>query len=100
METYQHQIREQVCNGKIRLKYCPTEDMLADIFTKESDLRNSKGSEDYVECAIKCQVRKSVEGMHSPQFTHAHRTQHVITTCVTLKHSRTFFFMYIFIVTV
>ena len=29
-----HFIREQVCNGKIRLIYCPTEDMLADLFTK------------------------------------------------------------------
>ena len=27
-------IREQVSNGKICLKYCPTEDILADLFTK------------------------------------------------------------------
>ena len=29
-----HFIREQVSDDKIRLKYCPTEDMLADLFTK------------------------------------------------------------------
>ena len=29
-----HFIREQVSNDKIRLKYCPTEDMLADLLTK------------------------------------------------------------------
>jgi len=29
-----HYIREQVNNGKICLKYCPTDDMLADILTK------------------------------------------------------------------
>ena len=36
----------------------------------------------------------SVEGMHSPQFVHAHRTQHVVTTRVRiLEHS----FVYVFI---
>ena len=29
-----HYIREQVNNDKIRLEYCPTEDMLADLLTK------------------------------------------------------------------
>ena len=29
-----HFVREQVSNGKIHLKYCPTEDMLADMLTK------------------------------------------------------------------
>ena len=29
-----HYIREQVSSGTIKLKYCPTDQMLADIFTK------------------------------------------------------------------
>ena len=40
-------------------------------------------------------AQQCVEGMHSPQFAHVHRTQHVITTRVrTLEHSS--LFMYIF----
>jgi len=29
-----HFIREQVNNGIVKLEYCPTEEMVADIFTK------------------------------------------------------------------
>ena len=85
-----HFIREQVSNSKILLKYCPTKDMLADLFTK------GIGSEKFERlrrlCGMCNQVsRRNVEGMHSPRFAHAHRTQHVTTTRVrTLEHSRTF----------
>ena len=61
----------------------------------ESDLKNSKGSEDYVKCAIKCQVRRSVEGMHSPQFAHVLRTElHVLELWNILEHNS---FVYVYI---
>ena len=92
-----HFIREQVSDDKIRLKYCPTEDMLADLFTKGIGSEKFERLEDCVECAIKCRVRRSVEGMHSPQFAHAHKTTRDHYTFWNSEHYRTFFSVYVFI---
>lgn len=57
--TKYHFIREQVANGKLEVKYCPTEDMIADILTKGlgkekfEKLRNLSG-------VGKCLLRRSV----------------------------------------
>jgi KUP system potassium uptake protein len=32
-----HSVRDKVKNGEYKIKYCPTNDMLADIFTKSLD---------------------------------------------------------------
>ena len=67
-----HFIQEQVNSGKIRLEYCPTEEMLADMLTK------GIGSEKFEKLRRLCgmcnqvSVRRSVNEMHSPQFAHAH----------------------------
>ena len=60
-----HFIREQIANGTICLKYCPTEDMLADLLTKGigpekfERLRMSYGM-----CKQES-MRRSVEEVHS-----------------------------------
>ena len=60
-----HFIREQIANGTICLKYCPTEDMLADILTKGI---GPEKFECHMEYANKSQVRRSVEEVHSLIF--------------------------------
>jgi KUP system potassium uptake protein len=32
-----HSVRDKIKNGEYKIKYCPTNDMLADIFTKSLD---------------------------------------------------------------
>ena len=91
-----HFIREQVSTKKIYLKYCQSEDMLADLLTKESAQTGSKDWESCVEWTFAYRVRRSVEVVHSQPTALTTRTLKYRSSTMwhafgTQKHSRTFF---------
>ena len=59
-----HYVQEQVGDGKIVFKYCPTEDMLADLLTKGIETKSLKECETRWECMNNCRVRRSVEHIY------------------------------------